>query len=115
VTYTLLNAVFLAVVALVAVAALLARRAPRWRVVGLTALAVVVISVVFDNLMIGVGLVAYDEERISGIRLGIAPIEDFAYSIAAAVLLPSLWTLLGRRRPRTGAESAVAATVEGER
>jgi hypothetical protein len=29
--------------------------------------------------------------------IGKAPIEDFAYTVAAAVLLPSLWTLLARK------------------
>jgi len=93
-TYWLLNLAFLAVVAVVAVAALLARRAPRWRLIGLTAIVLVVMTAVFDNVLVGVGIVAYDPQRISGIRIGVAPIEDFAYAIAAVVLLPSLWSLL---------------------
>jgi len=97
VTYWLLNLGFLAVVAAVAVAALLARRVPRWRLVGLTAIVMVVMTAVFDNVLVGVGIVAYDQARISGIRIGVAPIEDFAYAIAAVVLLPSLWSLLTPR------------------
>ena len=93
-TYGLLNLAFLAVVAVVGVAALLARRAPRWRFVGLTAIVLVVMTAVFDNVLVGVGIVAYDPARISGIRIGVAPIEDFAYALAAVVLLPSLWSLL---------------------
>lgn len=98
-TYWLLNLGFLAVVALVAVAALAARRAPRWRVVGLTAIPLVILTAVFDNLLVGVGIVAYDPARISGIHIGVAPLEDFAYVIAAVVLLPCLWSLLTPRSP----------------
>jgi lycopene cyclase domain-containing protein len=97
-TYWLLNAVFLAVVALVALAAILSRRAPHWRAVGLVLVGVLVLTAVFDNVMIGVGLVGYDATMISGVFVGVAPLEDFAYAIAAVVGLPSLWTLLGPRR-----------------
>ena len=96
-TYTLLNIVFLAVVALVAIAAVAVRRAPHWRAVGLAAVLLLTLTAIFDNVIIGTGLVAYDDELISGVRIGVAPIEDFAYTVAALVLLPSLWHLL--RRP----------------
>ncbi len=96
-TYLLLNIAVLAVVALVAVAAIAARRAPRWRVVGLAAIPLVILTAVFDNVLVGVGIVAYDPQSISGVRLGVAPIEDFAYAIAALVLLPCLWSLLTPR------------------
>ncbi|MEO6116324.1 MAG: lycopene cyclase domain-containing protein [Pseudolysinimonas sp.] len=94
-TYWLLNVVFLSVVALVAFATILARRAPRWRVIGLTATPLLILTAVFDNVLVGVGIVAYDPGRISGAHLGFAPVEDFAYAIAAVVLLPCLWSLLG--------------------
>lgn len=99
-TYTLLNIVFLAVVALVAIAAIVARRSPRWRAVGLAALLLLTMTAIFDNVIIGTGLVAYDDSLISGVRIGLAPIEDFAYTVAALVLLPAVWELLARRRPR---------------
>ena len=95
-TYLLLNAVFLAIVLVVLV---LARRRLRLVAVLGTLGVLLVMTAVFDNVMIGVGLlVAYDDELISGIRIGVAPIEDFAYAIAAALLLPALWTLLPSRR-----------------
>jgi lycopene cyclase domain-containing protein len=96
-TYWLLNLPFLAVVALVALAAILARRSPRWRAAGLTAIVVLVLTAVFDNVLVGTGIVGYDPALISGVFVGVAPIEDFAYAIAAIVLLPSLWVLLARR------------------
>ena len=99
-TYTLLNAVFLAVVSLVAIAAVVVRRSPRSRAVGLAALLLLTMTAIFDNVIIGTGLVAYDDSLISGVRIGLAPIEDFAYTVAALVLLPAVWELLARRRPR---------------
>jgi len=98
-TYWLLNVAFLAVVVLVAAAAFLSRRAPRWRIVGLAAIPLVILTAVFDNLLVGVGIVAYDPSRISGAHLGVAPVEDFSYAIAAVVLLPCLWSLLSPRSP----------------
>ena len=98
-SYWMLNAVFLTVVACVALAAVLAQRSPRWRAVALSGLVVVVITAVFDNLMIAIGLFGYNPEQISGAFIGLAPLEDFAYAIAADVLLPSLWHLLDYRRP----------------
>ena len=97
-TYWALNAICLAAVAAVAVAAILVRRAPHWRAVVMVLLGVILMTAIFDNLMIGVGLVGYDESKISGEFFGVAPLEDFAYAIAAVVLLPSLWTLLGGKR-----------------
>ena len=97
-TYWLLNAVFLAVVAAVALAAVLSRRAPRWRSTGLVLVVVLVMTVVFDNVMIGVGLVGYDASKTSGVLIGLAPLEDFAYAVAVVVLLPSLWVLTEPKR-----------------
>ena len=96
-TYLLLNLPFLAAAALVAVAAGIARRSPRWRAIGFAAIPLVVLTAVFDNVIVGTGVVAYADDRILGIRLGVAPIEDFSYALAAIVLLPSLWSLLARR------------------
>lgn len=56
------------------------------------------LTVVFDNLIVGTGIVGYDDARILGVRIGVAPIEDFSYAIVAALALPALWTLLTRRR-----------------
>lgn len=125
-TYWGLNAIFLGVVALVGVAALVvgARRrasaahsdAParttsartpratpgtRAASIALAVAILLVMTAVFDNVMIGIGLVGYDAAKISGVFIGIAPLEDFSYSVAALILLPSLWVLLGsgRRRP----------------
>jgi lycopene cyclase domain-containing protein len=98
-TYWALNAIYLSVVAIVGILAILrARRSSSLLVpVLVTLVALLIVTAVFDNVMIGVGLVGYDRARISGAFIGIAPLEDFAYAVAAALLLPSLWILLARK------------------
>lgn len=65
-----------------------------------TLVVLVALTAVFDNVIVGTGIVAYDEARILGARVGVAPVEDFSYCIVAALALPALWVLLGRRRAR---------------
>ncbi|WP_256041585.1 lycopene cyclase domain-containing protein [Cryobacterium sp. SO1] len=105
-SYLGLNAVFLGLAALVAAVALWRRPASRrlYAASGLALVAVLVLTALFDNIMIGVGLVAYDPALISGVFVGIAPVEDFAYPVAAALLLPAVWSLRGgdARRPTAG-------------
>jgi len=102
VTYWALNAFFLGGVAVVALVAVLRARLSsvggvHWAAVGVATLLLLAMTAVFDNIMIGVGLVGYDETLISGVFIGIAPLEDFAYALAAVVLLPSIWSLLSPR------------------
>ena len=96
-TYWSLNAIFLGIVALVALAAVLSSRSPRWASVLIAGIVLLATTALFDNVMIGIGLVDYNPELISGAFVGIAPLEDFAYAIAAVVLLPALWHLLAPR------------------
>ena len=65
---------------------------------GLAAAALVVLTAVFDNLMIAAGLFTYPDEHLSGVRIGLAPIEDFSYAVCAAFLVPAVLTLLTRER-----------------
>ena len=99
-TYLILNAIFLAVAAAIAALALVRRLIFGRFVVAVTlALALtLLLTAVFDNLMSGAGLFSYDPAHISGLFVGLAPIEDFAYPLAAAILLPALWVLLGRTK-----------------
>jgi lycopene cyclase domain-containing protein len=57
-----------------------------------------VLTAVFDTIMIDAGLYVFDPDKILGRYIWGAPIEDFAYAIAAAVGMPVLWTVLGRRK-----------------
>lgn len=104
-TYVVLALGFLAAAALVAVvAAVRARRTGAvgvgWRPVVLAAVALLVLTAVFDNLMIASGLFEYAGAHVSGVRLGLAPVEDFSYPLAGVLLLPALWSLLGGDRAR---------------
>nr|WP_133544841.1 lycopene cyclase domain-containing protein [Microbacterium sp. BK668] len=64
----------------------------------IAAVVLLALTAVFDNLMIGSGLIEYPEDQLSGVRIGIAPIEDFSYSLCAAFLIPAVYTLLTPRR-----------------
>jgi lycopene cyclase domain-containing protein len=99
VTYPLILVPFVALT--LAVTLVSARRpgfARRMRASAWTALVLVALTAVFDNVMIAVGLFSYPEEHLSGLRIGLAPLEDFAYPICAAFLVPALFSLVPARR-----------------
>ena len=105
-TYPLIVVPF--VVVTVAVVLLTARR-PRFRqrmtASTLAAGILVILTAVFDNVMIAAGLFTYPESLISGVRIGLAPIEDFAYPLCAAFLVPAVFTLLPSRPRRAEVRS----------
>ena len=78
--------------------AYLLRRRFNLRALGLAAALTLLMTLVFDNLIILAGIVGYDENLISGIKLGIAPIEDFSYTLVGLVLIPLTWELLGKKK-----------------
>lgn len=63
----------------------------RLRSMLLTLVVLVILTSIFDNVIISLGIVRYHPEHILGLYIGRIPIEDFAYSIAAAFLVPLLW------------------------
>jgi lycopene cyclase domain-containing protein len=89
----------LAVVVRLVGAAVLRRRDERipLRPTLLAGLVLTVLTLVFDNLMIAAGLFQYADAHISGIKLGLVPIEDLSYPIALVIALPAVWALLPRR------------------
>lgn len=87
-TYPLLTAIVLGVFAIYT---LLMKRWINWKVLFLAAIFMLLMTLVFDNLIIGSGIVDYDYSKTSGIMLFLAPIEDFAYTLVALVLVPSLF------------------------
>ena len=94
-TYLLVNAAFMVLAALVAVPLLWGTR---MRALTLTLLALLGVTAIGDNLIIAFDIVAYDADKIVGLMIGLAPIEDFAYSVVAAALVPGIWLALERRR-----------------
>lgn len=91
-------------VVLVAVSGSALRRLRAWPI-ACTIGHLCILTLVFDSLMIRVGLYVYDPAKIVGVYLGGAPVEDFAYAVAAAIAMPVLWTLLGRRGERRSAST----------
>jgi lycopene cyclase domain-containing protein len=106
-TYALIVVPF---AALTALAVLLTLRRPRFgrRMAAstATALVLIVLTAVFDNAMIAAGLFTYPAERISGVRIGLAPIEDFAYAVCAAFLVPAIHAMLDRPPASTGRDGS---------
>ena len=96
-TYLLLNIPFVAIALAVLAIAVMRGRAPQVRPWLIAAAVMLALTAIFDNAIIGSGLVAYDDALISGIRLGVAPVEDFAYTVAALLVIPALWHLWGTR------------------
>lgn len=90
-TYLILNCVFIAA-CLGALVKYIRRPSKAW---WLTLLALIILTLVFDNLIIWAGIVAYDTSKLIGIYAGIAPIEDFFYAVLAVAIVPALWRFFG--------------------
>ena len=54
-------------------------------------IALIALTLIFDSLMISLGFFYYTPEKITGLTIGPAPIEDFFYAVLAAVMIPALW------------------------
>ena len=89
-SYPLLTIVVLGIFA---VYAFLIRRWLSLKPLTFAALVMFTLTAIFDNVIIGTGIVAYDDDLLLGIKILYAPIEDFAYTAVALVLVPSLFNL----------------------
>ncbi|MDQ0375039.1 lycopene cyclase domain-containing protein [Cellulomonas humilata] len=96
-TNIVLNVIVLAVLAAVSWRVL---RGMRGMPLVWTVLHLCVLTAVFDTIMIDVGLYVFDPDKILGRYIWGAPLEDFAYAIAASIGIPVLWVALGRRESR---------------
>ena len=67
------------------------------RALAISTLVMLTLTAVFDNVIIGTGIVAYDETKLLGLKLGFAPIEDFAYTVVALVLVPVLYERFSKK------------------
>ena len=76
---------------------LLSRKSP-WRAISFTMFWMLLVTLVFDNIIIGLEIVGYDKTKISGILLGLAPIEDFAYTVVAVLAASIIWTKLTKEK-----------------
>lgn len=96
-TYAGLALVCLGLAALVAVgSALVVRPGRRWWLASLLVGALLlVLTAVFDSLMIAADLFRYDTSALLGAKVLLMPVEDFAWPIASVLVLPALWELAG--------------------
>lgn len=91
-TYPLITVPFLLIAAIVALStAMLPRFGARMGASAITAAVLGILTAVFDNLMIAAGLFSYPEAHLTGLRIGLAPLEDFSYPLAAAFLVPAVY------------------------
>lgn len=94
-TYIVLNLLFLAaVLGVLAWRKLLTFGRPVWATLAL----LLVTTIVFDSLLIYLGMFTYPADKILGIRVGLAPIEDLFYALLAGLAVPAIWKGLDRER-----------------
>ena len=96
-SYPAVALLFLAVAVVVTVTAAVVRRPGRrwWLCTAAVAGVLLVLTAVFDSLMIAADLFRFDESRLLGWHVLLAPVEDFAWPLASALTLPALWELVG--------------------
>ncbi|NMA77797.1 MAG: lycopene cyclase domain-containing protein [Actinomycetales bacterium] len=101
-SYAALAGLFLIGPMLITALAVTLRRPGRrwWAITAGTIAALLVMTAVFDSLMIAADLFRFDQSQLLGPRIGLAPIEDLAWPLAAGLLLPSAWLLLTPERER---------------
>lgn len=108
-TYLLISLPFL----IIAVILWLWRRksAPRQLAVTAIVLAVLlVLTAIFDNLMIWAELVGYGDAQRLGLQIGLVPVEDFFYPVFVALIVPAFWP---RRKPGRKAKASEASGTSG--
>lgn len=93
-TYLILNLIVMSLV----VVSLYVLKALKidWRTLAIMLL----MTLIFDSLIVISGIVAYDTMKILGIYIGFAPIEDFFYTLIAVMLVPALWIMLGKKNAK---------------
>lgn len=95
VTYLILNLLFLTTV----LGVLAWRKLLTFgRVVWVTLVVLLVTTIVFDSLLIYLGMFTYPADKILGIHVGLAPIEDLFYALLAGLAVPAIWKGLDRER-----------------
>lgn len=92
-TYLILNLIF------IALAMTLLRIKPKRpsRIWLVTFSSLLVLTFMFDSLMIYFDFFHYAPDKILGIHIGLAPIEDFFYPLLACIIVPAVWYKLEKR------------------
>lgn len=63
----------------------------------ITLIILLLLTLVFDNVMLWAGFFEYNTDKLLNIYIGLAPIEDFFYAVLAALLIPVLWQLFSSK------------------
>jgi lycopene cyclase domain-containing protein len=63
------------------------------RLILITLIILLILTAVFDNLIVGLDIVRYDPNKILGIYIFKAPLEDFMYSLLAIIIVPAVWNV----------------------
>jgi len=93
--YLALNVVFMLIAFVIL--NVINRKSP-WRAIGWTLLVMCLVTLVFDNVIVGLGIVDYDSSKISGLLLGLVPVEDFAYTVVSVLAVSSIWHMMTREK-----------------
>lgn len=98
-TYLILNIVFMIVV----IALLRMKPARPSKRTLITLVILLVMTAVFDSIIIALSIVDYNPDKILGLYIGFAPIEDFFYALFAVIVVPLIWNGLALRKKATDA------------
>lgn len=90
-TYLLVNIVFMVLILAFVRIGIHTPSKKWWVVLGV----LVLLTAIFDSVLVYFEVVGYDLDKILGIYVGFAPIEDFFYAIFAAIVVPWAWNNFG--------------------
>ena len=89
-TYLILNIVFLVVTVVLLASFRSLKIGKKTFIIGVI---LMILTVIFDSMIINSEIVGYDKSRLLGLYAYKAPLEDFFYTIFAVIAVPSIWFL----------------------
>jgi lycopene cyclase domain-containing protein len=95
-TYLIMNIFFLVCIFVIFLQYFVKPTKSVWIALGI----LLVLTALFDSIIIGAGIVAYDTDKILGLYVGLAPVEDFFYAILAIAIVPALWNLFEPKKEK---------------
>lgn len=92
-TYLLVNILFVSAVLI----AFRVRSQKPTKAIWLSLTVLLILTAIFDSMIVGFKIVGYDLDKILGIYVGLAPIEDFFYAVMALLIVVVVWNKLERK------------------
>ena len=96
ITYLILNVLFLLTL-IMFIPTKFTKPSKAWWV---TLVGLLILTAIFDPLIIHFDIVNYSSSKILGVTLLGAPIEDFFYALYAAAIVPLIWNKLGQKNEK---------------